>query len=289
MAHTPAAPGADAPVPAGAEVLVDGKAAGLTPLTLGVDAGHHTILLRRGGDERSLPVVVNAGAEISQYVEFAPSAAPTPRLGRIAVTTEPAGARVSVDGRLKGNAPITLADLPVGEHTVSIAGDGAPIERRVVVEAGGTTSVVFSIAKTGGPASGWLAVSSPFELQIFEGNDLVGTSGASRIMLQAGRHDFRFVNQNLGYEDTRRIEVGPGKVAAVKIDAPKAAVSANARPWADVIVDGVNVGQTPLANLSLAIGTHQVIFRHPQFGERKQTAVVTVKGPNRISADMTKP
>lgn len=276
-------------VPAGAEVLVDGKAAGLTPLTLGVDAGNHTIVLRRGDDERSLPVSVNAGAEISQYVEFAPSAAPAPRLGRIAVTTEPAGARVSVDGRLKGNAPITLADLAVGEHTVSIAGDGAPIERRVIVEAGATTSVVFSLPRAAGPASGWLSVSAPFDIQIFEATDLVGTSGTARIMLTAGRHDFRLVNQSLGYEETRRVDVSAGKLAAIKVDPPKASLSANAKPWADVIIDGTSVGQTPLANLTLPVGTHQVVFRHPQLGERKQTVVVTVKGPNRISADMTKP
>jgi hypothetical protein len=276
-------------VPAGAEVVIDGKAAGLTPLTVAVAAGQHTVVLKRGGDERSLPVSVNAGSEISQYVEFGSTAAPTPRVGRIAVTTEPAGARVSVDGRLKGSAPLTLVDLPAGEHTVSVASEGGAIERKVVVEAGGTTSVVFSLPKTAGPASGWLSVAAPFDVQIFENTDLVGTSGTTRIMLTAGRHDFRLVNQGLGYEETRRIDIAAGKLAAVRVEPPKAVLSANAKPWADVIIDGANVGQTPLANLTLSIGSHQVTFRHPQFGERKQTVLVTAKGPNRISADMTKP
>jgi hypothetical protein len=31
-----------------------------------------------------------------------------------------------------------------------------------------------------------------------------------------------------------------------------------------------------------------VIFRHPQFGERRQTIVVTTKGPNRIAMDLSK-
>lgn len=276
-------------VPAGADVIIDGKAAGLTPLSITVAAGAHTVVLRRGTDERSLPVTVNAGSDISQYVEFGTAATPAARVGRIAVTTEPAGARVSVDGRVKGAAPLTLVDLPAGEHTVSVAGDAGTLERRVVVEAGGTTSVVFSLPKTAGPASGWLSVAAPFEVQIFEGTDLVGTSGTSRIMLTAGRHDFRLVNASLGYEETRRVDVTAGKQAAVKLDPPKAVLSANAKPWADVIIDGTNVGQTPLANLTLPIGTHQVIFRHPQLGERRQTVVITAKGPNRISADMTKP
>jgi hypothetical protein len=65
-------------------------------------------------------------------------------------------------------------------------------------------------------------------------------------------------------------------------------VSVNARPWADVIIDGKDVGQTPIANLRLPIGTHQAIFRNPEFGERRQSIVVTAKGPNRFAVDLTK-
>ena len=62
----------------------------------------------------------------------------------------------------------------------------------------------------------------------------------------------------------------------------------NARPWAEVLLDGATVGETPLANLLIAIGSHELVFRHPQFAERRQTIVVTAKGPNRIAADLTK-
>ena len=65
-------------------------------------------------------------------------------------------------------------------------------------------------------------------------------------------------------------------------------LSANARPWADVLIDGISVGQTPIANLAVPIGTHQVVFRHPQLGERRESVVVGVKGPNRIAVDLTK-
>jgi hypothetical protein len=64
--------------------------------------------------------------------------------------------------------------------------------------------------------------------------------------------------------------------------------SANARPWADVFVDGTSVGQTPISNLAVPIGTHQVLFRHPQLGERRESVVVNVKGPNRVAADFSK-
>jgi hypothetical protein len=38
----------------------------------------------------------------------------------------------------------------------------------------------------------------------------------------------------------------------------------------------------------VSLGSHQVIFRHPELGERRQDVTVTVQGPNRISMDMTK-
>ena len=79
-----------------------------------------------------------------------------------------------------------------------------------------------------------------------------------------------------------------GQTATLRIDAPKVSMSVNARPWADVIIDGAGVGQTPIANLPVTIGSHDVLFRHPQFGDRRQTFVVTAKGPNRIAVDLTK-
>ena len=74
----------------------------------------------------------------------------------------------------------------------------------------------------------------------------------------------------------------------IRVEPPKVAVNVNARPWAEILLDGINMGQTPIANMLVAVGPHEMVFRNPQFAERKQTIVVTVKGPNRIAADLTK-
>ena len=60
----------------------------------------------------------------------------------------------------------------------------------------------------------------------------------------------------------------------------------DANPWAEVWIDGSRVGETPLGNVPLHIGTHRVILRHPQLGERRQIASVTVDGPTHINVDM---
>ena len=129
-------------------------------------------------------------------------------------------------------------------------------------------------------------ITSKFSLLKHE--DVIGTSGTSRIMLAAGRHDITIINSSLGYQEPRRVEVTAGKTIAVRVDPPKVSVSVNARPWADVTLDGNSVGQTPLSNLSVTVGTHELVFRNPQFAERRQTIVVTAKGPNRIATDLTK-
>jgi hypothetical protein len=85
---------------------------------------------------------------------------------------------------------------------------------------------------------------------------------------------------------TRVVQVLPGKVASLAIDLPKGTVHLNASPWAEVWVDGQRVGETPIGNLSLPIGPHEVVFRHPQFGEKRHAISVTASAPTRVSVDM---
>jgi serine/threonine-protein kinase len=65
-------------------------------------------------------------------------------------------------------------------------------------------------------------------------------------------------------------------------------VSINAQPWAQVWIDGNLIGETPLANLTVSAGEHEIIFRHPQLGERRETTIVKSGVQTRISATLTK-
>ena len=273
--------------PDNADVLIDGARKGATPLTLPLTPGTHTITIRKGSDERVVPLTIAAGAQVSQYFEMKVEE-PAIAVGRVSVATDPPGARVAVDGKARGSSPITIADLTPADHKVTVTSDTGSVERTVTVTAGGTASVMFSLPKVSGPVGGWLAVSAPFDVEVVEHDDVIGTSGTSRIMLAAGRHDITILNRSLGYQDARRVEVTAGKTVSLRVDPPKVSVSVNARPWAEVTLDGASVGQTPISNLLVAVGSHELVFRHPQFSERRQTVVVTSKGPNRVAADLTK-
>ena len=50
----------------------------------------------------------------------------------------------------------------------------------------------------------------------------------------------------------------------------------------------VGLGTTPIANVSVPIGTHEIVWRHPELGERRQSVTVTAKAPVRIAMDLRK-
>jgi hypothetical protein len=273
--------------PSGAEVLVNGERRGVSPLTLPLRPGEHTVLVRHGAIERSAPVTVVAGSSAAQYFEMA-AATPPPSAGALSVVTTPAGARVLVDDQLRGVSPLTISDLSSGEHRVTVERDAARSSRNVTVAGGTTTSVLFALAGEAGPVGGWLTVNAPFDVQVLEGADVVGASSTSRIMLAAGRHELTVVNSVLEFSQPQRVDIVAGRVTTLQVVPPRVNLNVNARPWADVTIDGVEAGQTPIANLPIAVGTHQMVFRHPQLGERRQTVTVTTTGPNRVSIDLTR-
>jgi len=59
------------------------------------------------------------------------------------------------------------------------------------------------------------------------------------------------------------------------------------RPWADVSVDGVPVGQTPLAAIPLAAGPHQVLLNHPEFQPYPRRVTVRPGETARLVVDLT--
>ena len=270
--------------PAGVQVFVDGIDRGMTPARLSVTPGSHILELRGRGVPRVIPLQVPAGAQISQYLEFAE----TPTTGRLQVQSEPAGAKVTIDGSPRGVAPVTVGDLTPGDHEVILESDTGSARHVVTIQAGVTSSLLAPMGLSGanGPVSGWVAVKAPFTLEIREQGRLLGTTDTDRIMMAAGRHDLELVNEALAYRATRSVQVPPGKVALVTLDIPSGVVNLNASPWAEVWIDGKRVGETPIGNLGVPIGPHEVVFRHPQFGEKRHAISVTLAGPVRLSVDM---
>ena len=95
-------------------------------------------------------------------------------------------------------------------------------------------------------------------------------------------------NEALGYSVSHSVQIGAGQTVSLQLETPRGTLNVNALPWANVWVDGQSVGETPIGNLSLPIGTHEVVFRHPDFGEQRRSVAVGVTGTARVAVDFRK-
>jgi PEGA domain len=213
-----------------------------------------------------------------------------PPTGQIEIRSTPPGATVTIAGTRRGVTPMTVSDLAVGRHTVVLSDrQGGSVSRSVSVAAGLTANINVELETTPPPpTTGAIAISAPAAVEIFENGRLLGSSQGGRLTLPVGAHQLEIVNQSLGYRITRTVQVAAGNNAAIVLEFPKGTLALNAIPWAEVFVDGEKVGDTPIGNLPVSLGTHEVVFRNPELGEQRMTATVTLTAPTRLSVDLRK-
>jgi hypothetical protein len=233
----------------------------------GADTYHHV----------DLPAATGAGADVIATAGKATT---------IEIASDPAGARVSVDGRARGVTPLRLTDLAPGEHQVVLANAAGAVTRRVRVESAAPSSLVVSMPKPTAATSGWVKVQLPVVAQIFEGSELLGSTEVDRLMLPAGQHRLRLVNSALRFESNHTVDVLAGQTRVVNVTLPTSRLSVNAIPWAQVWIDGQAKGETPIGNLAVPIGTHEILLRHPQLGEQRRSVTVTQGEVTRVGVDL---
>jgi hypothetical protein len=141
------------------------------------------------------------------------------------------------------------------------------------------------LALPGATRTGRLALASPVDVDVLENGRLLG-SNTKPITLAPGAHDLELVNTTLGYHSRETVHVKTGQTTSLAVALPNGRLSLNALPWAEVWIDGKSVGETPLGNVALPIGPHEVVFRHPQLGERRQFAVVRADAVSRVSVNL---
>ena len=158
-------------------------------------------------------------------------------------------------------------------------GSDGTVKRDVKIVTGRETRLDESIY------SGWIAVYAPFELRIFEGTRLLGTTEEQPMLLSPGRHQLELTNSDLGYHETRGVEVVPGETTTINIKAAEGVVHINAPDGAEVWVDGKRMGQTPVGDLRVPIGVREIVLKHPELGEQRAMANVTVGAPVEVTIE----
>jgi hypothetical protein len=271
--------------PEGLQVAIDGVARGATPLELTLAPGAHQLTIGTGSTPRVLPLVIEPGVRAVQYIELAIE--PDVTTGRLEVTSDPPGASVRIDGTAAGSTPLSIGALAAGDHEVAIASAGSVVTRKVTVRPG-ATATVFAAVTPASAAAGWVVLEAPIDLEIHEDGRLIGTTAADRLMLPAGRHELTLVSAPLEFRKNVTVQIAPGRTTTTPVTVPEGSLSINALPWAEVWIDGKAVGTTPLANLPVPIGSREVVWRHPDLGERRRVVAVTAVSPVRIGEDFSR-
>jgi hypothetical protein len=194
---------------------------------------------------------------------------------------------VVVDGKIIGTTPLRL---PVTSRTRGIRlvrTATAPViqattgPRRSPGSEGLARAAIADAAAR--QRSGGVRISSPIELKVLEGDRVLGSTADGPIVTTAGTHQFDLINTALGYRLHQTVTVRVGVLTPLAITPPTGQISINAQPWAQVLIDDKPIGETPLANVPVSLGDHQVVFRNPQFGEHRETVTVRADAPARVS------
>ena len=226
---------------------------------------------------------------------------PPPAAAQVNVVTNDPGAPVMVDGRLAGVTPLDVSinsdvrSIRVGSSLTAVA------KQEMVVGSTGqeTNQLETGRAPVGADSrpltvrapperAGGIRVSSPIELEVFEGDRRLGSTATGIVPAAAGRHEVDLVNSVLGFRSRQVVDVRAGQVVALTVSPPNGRININAVPWAEVFIDGKPVGETPIGNLSIPLGEHEIIFRHPQLGEVRRAAVVRSDAVTRVSANLAR-
>jgi hypothetical protein len=142
---TPVIPGSLAltSVPDGASVVVDDIYRGATPLTTGgIEPGTHTVTFSRFGYSKlSLSVNVEPGrmTEVNGTLHAS--------TGSLVVDTDPAGAHLQLDNASLGPSPVSIANITVGNHTLTATKEGySPSQQTVHIVSNMTLPVHITLA-----------------------------------------------------------------------------------------------------------------------------------------------
>ena len=117
--------------PGGAEIVVDDKSLGQTPLNFELLQGRRVVQLRKTGYKKWRQTLkINAGKPVN-LGEIVLSKAD----GRLKVASTPVGASLTVDGEFHGRTPLEVALSPDKPHRVRLIKEGfKPAERTIKIE-----------------------------------------------------------------------------------------------------------------------------------------------------------
>jgi len=227
--------------PQGAQVTVNGRAVGNTPLNLSLQPGRYDIELRLGGYETfRTSVNVNAGQTTPLNVNLSSTA---PQTGLLQVSSSPQGAQVTLNGRAVGNTPLNLSVQP-GSYNLEVRLGGYETYRTTVNVGAGQTVQVNANLVTERRTGDLVITSIPDNADVYVNGQRAGVTPL-RVSLNEGSYDIRIAKD--GYSEYRAsVQVRRGDTTRVeaRLLPQRAVLEVFTNVDARIFVDGREVGST---------------------------------------------
>ena len=267
--------------PPGADIYVDGKPHGRSPLAvLNIDAGTHTLVLKKEGfAERVKDIVLRPYEELPIEVSLAQSC-------MLRVESVPESADVFVNNKLSGKTPARISNLDSGDVTVSILKDDFETWSQTFhLEPGDIRDVRGNLVGKYGLMS---MTSIPESANVYVDHQFVGVTPLASAKIEKGERHIRISKQDFNeWEEVVQLTVdAPRQINAPLISKYGFLTVVSSPTGASVSVDDKFLGMTPLNLARVHVGAKAVKISREDYAETTQTVKIEPGLETKISPEL---
>ena len=283
--------------PSGANVYVDGIYKGTSPLVTPVDAGSHSVRMEKPGyDTWYGTYSVSAGDTAQVHASLGSSVT----YGYLNFHSYPSAADVYIDGNYRDDTPAVITVTAGTAHEVQVVHSGYEVYKQTVTISSGSTVSIDANLVTSGDA--YLQIASyPSGAAVYVDGSYCGNTGYSSSSsvnymhvgpLTSGSHSIMLKKD--GYNTyTSTVSLSPNEIRTMSVtliqSAPtpseNAVLHLSSTPsGAEVYVDNVFRGYTPLSLSDIPAGQHTLLLKHTGYND--WTEYVTFAAGQAVEKDV---
>ncbi len=255
-------------LPSGADIYIENRLVGRTPLQLDLSPGVHTLTLKKGQDYQEFTDDIEVKesetfsgnytlARISREPESKAKATKAPPVFTLEINTTPEGADVSIDGEYKGKTPFKI-ELNKNQCQLKIEkGEEWSVIDEPLKLRQGLNSIHRDLRKL---KYSFSVQTNPAEAKVILGDESLGMTPLKRLVLR-GIHNlkvekdgFRTIEEPITVDSDLSkeydlVKLQPGKIR-IKV-----------QPYATVFINGELIGEVPpVKTQELTEGKHTIVF-----------------------------
>lgn len=267
-------------VPSGANVFINNRLMGSTPFQRKLEEGIYSYRLELNMYKPSAGQFELGSERVTINEELIAD------YGKVIIKSSPeSGINIELDGNLTGfSSPATLDKINPGEHYVRLMSKWyAPEYQQFNIEAGQVLNLNFNMT----PVFGKVSVKSVKEAEIYIDGEIKGR-GNIGVRLFEGVYSIEARLDN-HLSDSEEITVVSGTEREYLLNPVpiNGSLEVITKPTgANVIIDGIDYGTTPLTIDNLLVGKYDLLIQKERFGEVRKSILIEKDNITRLNEEI---